>query len=82
MEQTAKAQKITELEHSTDDQKVKVEEAEFETYANSVLDDWKSAGRPTHLISQSIKKLKEHRIPKERLVEGIKLDTFARLGFS
>ena len=82
MEQTALAHKHTALEHSKDNQKDKVEDAEFDTYANGVLDEWKSAGRSTHLISKSIQKLKEHRSPKERFVEGIKLDTFSRLGFS
>ena len=82
MEQNASAQKHMALDHSLDEQQHKFEDAEFERYANSVLDEWKSAGRPARLISQSIQKLKEHRQPKERYVEGIKLDTFARLGFS
>jgi hypothetical protein len=81
VEQNILSQKRIVMDHSQDHQKEKIEDVEFEKYANSVLAEWMSAGRPTRLISQSIQKLKERRQPKERYVEGIKLDTFARLGF-
>ena len=53
---------------------------EFDNYANSLINEWKESGRDTRLISKSLKK----KSPRESgtTVEGIKLDTFERLGFT
>ena len=75
-------QKNAASDHLQDNKKEQNEQDEFNAYANSVLEEWKAANRPTRLISHSIQKLQEHKVPKERFVEGIKLDTFSRLGFS
>lgn len=57
------------------------EKKEFEGYAQSVIQEWHDAGRDTHLMTRFIDRL-QVRPRKEVFLNGVKMDTFERLGFS